>query len=87
VIEAMLVGVPALLSDIAPLKEVSKNGAVAALFRTGDVNDLAAKLITLANDHEQRARLAASAKQWALQNFSIEMHIANLRKLYASLLP
>jgi glycosyltransferase involved in cell wall biosynthesis len=85
-IEAMMLGVPTLLSDIAPLKEVSGDGEFAVLFRTGDADNLASKLIQLAGDREYRARLASSAKQWALSRFSIETHIANLLKLYGSLL-
>ena len=85
VIEAMMVGVPAILSDIAPLKEVSGDGEFAALFQTGDADDLASKLIHLAGDREYRTRLASSAKQWALNRFSIETHIANLLKLYGTL--
>lgn len=86
VIEAMMRGVPTILSDIAPLKDVSGDGKFAVLFRTGDADDLASKLIQLADDREQRAHLAASAKQWALSRFGIETHIANLLKLYRSLI-
>ena len=86
VIEAMMRGLPTVLSDIAPLKEISRDGQFAALFRTGDADDLASKLIRLADDREYRARLAAAAKQWALGRFGIETHIANLLKLYKSLI-
>ena len=86
VIEAMMLGVPTVLSDIAPLREVSGDGAFAVLFQTGDADDLASKVIRLAHDREYRARLASSAKQWALSRFSIETHIANLLKLYRSLI-
>lgn len=85
VIEAMMAGVPTVLSDIAPLKEVSGDGEFAVLFRTGDADDLAAKLIQAAADREYRARLAASAKYWAANRFGIETHIANLLRLYNSL--
>jgi glycosyltransferase involved in cell wall biosynthesis len=85
VIEAMMSAVPALLSDIAPLKEVSDDGEFAVLFRSGDADDLATQLLRLAVDREHRLRLAASARQWALSQFSIEAHIANLLKLYDSL--
>jgi L-malate glycosyltransferase len=86
VIEAMMAGVPTVLSDIAPLKEVSGDGEFAVLFHTGDADDLASKLIQAADDREYRARLAASAKQWAVGRFGIEEHIANLLRLYGSLL-
>jgi glycosyltransferase involved in cell wall biosynthesis len=85
-IEAMMLGVPAVLSDIAPLKEVSGDGEFAVLFSTGDADDLAAKLIQLVGDGEDRARLAVHGKRWAITQYSIETHIANLSKLYGSLL-
>jgi glycosyltransferase involved in cell wall biosynthesis len=85
VIEAMMMAVPTVLSDIAPLREVSSDGEFAVLFRTGDAGDLASKLIQLADDRDRRTRLAASAQEWAMTQFSIEAHIANLLKLYGAL--
>jgi len=81
-IEAMIMGIPTVLSDIGPLREVSSDGKYAALFRAGDADDLAAKLIELIDDEELRARLGAEAKQWAMSQFSIETHIRNLIHLY-----
>jgi L-malate glycosyltransferase len=85
VIEAMMMGVPTVLSDIAPLREISDDGQCAMLFKTGDADDLAAKLIGFVDDQVQRARLGAKAKEWAMRRFSIETHIANLKSLYRSL--
>ena len=82
----MMLGVPTVLSDIAPLKEVSGKGKFAVLFRAGDANDLASKLIRCGDDQAYRARLAWSAKEWAISQFSIERHIASLLKLYGSLI-
>lgn len=82
-----MMGIPTVLSDIGPLKEVSSGGRYAVLFRSGDAGDLAAKLIKLINDSGQRQRLASSARQWALENFGIDRHIANLVRLYDSLVP
>jgi glycosyltransferase involved in cell wall biosynthesis len=84
VIEAMMMGLPTVLSDIAALREVSNDAACAELFRTGDREDLATKLISLAEKTEYRARLGAQAKQWATENFSIGNHIANLKRFYGS---
>ncbi|MEP6913258.1 MAG: glycosyltransferase family 4 protein [bacterium] len=86
VIEAMMVGVPAVLSDIPALREISADGKFAVLFQTGNKDDLAAKLISLANDLAERSRLASVAKQWALEQFGVERHIAGLVRLYKSLL-
>jgi L-malate glycosyltransferase len=84
-IEAMMTGLPALLSDIAPLREVSDDGKCVTLFRTGDADDLAAKLIQLVDNPEHRKVLGSSARHWAMSQFSIESHIANLKELYRSL--
>mgnify|MGYP003288370139 CR=1 FL=1 len=84
VIEAMMFGVPTVLSDIGALREISNNAAYAQLFRTGDGDDLAAKLIMLAEKTDHRARLAAKAKEWASENFNIANHISNLIRLYGS---
>jgi len=85
VMEAMMIGIPVVLSDIGPLKDVSSDGKYAALFRSGDRQDLASKLIQLVKDAESRSRLAVLARQWAMSTFSIEAHIASLLKLYGSL--
>ena len=85
VMEAMMMGIPTVLSDIEPLKEVSGEGKYAVLFRSGDADDLASKLIQLAGDPESRNNLAAAAKHWAKSQFSIESHISNLLRLYSAL--
>jgi glycosyltransferase involved in cell wall biosynthesis len=85
IIEAMMKGVPVLLSDIASLREVSNDGKFAVLFRTGDADDLGSKLVQLVDDPASRKALGSSARQWAMSRFSIERHIANLIRLYSSL--
>ena len=85
VMEAMMMGVPTVLSDIGPLKDVSSDGRYAVLFRTGDADDLASRLIQIVAEPDSRSRLAAAARQWAMSQFSIETHIANLSRLYKSL--
>ena len=85
VIEAMMAGVPTVLSDIPALREISNEGEHAALFRTGDADDLAAKLIALVTDEGERQRFAPGARQWVLEHFGIDRHIADLVRLYDSL--
>src|SRR6185312_5367822 len=78
VIEAMMMGVPVLLSDIAPLREISADGKYAVLFKTGDENDLAAKLLGMRANQNQSDKLAESARRWADSKFSIATHIKSL---------
>jgi glycosyltransferase involved in cell wall biosynthesis len=84
-IEAMGMGVPCVLSDIAALREVADGGKYAVMFQTGNADDLSEKLAGLLRDTALRARLGAEAKQWALTQFSIERHIRNLKELYGQL--
>ena len=84
VVEAMLVGVPSVVSDIGALLEVTNGGEYAAVFRTGDADDLARRLLELAEDRARRERLAEAARRSAAARFGIEAHLANLLKLYKS---
>src|SRR5205085_1065290 len=79
VVEALMAGVPAVVSDIKALREVTDDGRYAALFRTGDANDLARQLIELARAPAQRKELSARGREWAMQQFGIATHIARLR--------
>jgi len=86
VCEAMLAGVPAVLSDIEPHLEISQNGKYAEIFQTQNEDELAEKLAKLLKNRSYREKLAESAREFAEENFSIEAHLKNLRKLYSSLL-
>ena len=85
-VEAMLVGVPTVLSDIASFREISGEGSAASLFRTGDPLDLALKLAHLVQHAGERAALSKRAKTWALSRFTIGEHILELKKVYEGLL-
>ena len=84
-VEAMMTGVPAVVSDLGPLLEVAGGGEYASVFRAGDHEDLTERLLELVGDVERRARLGASGREWALRQFGITAHLAALRELYGSL--
>lgn len=84
-IEAMMIGLPTVVSDIGSLLEVSGGGVCASVFRTKDADDLTHKLLALIKDPTRRAELGAQAQAWATREFSIETHIRNLTKLYGEL--
>jgi glycosyltransferase involved in cell wall biosynthesis len=86
VIEALIMGIPTVVSDIGPMIEVSGDGAYALVFRAGDPNDLARNLTRLVNDAAYRKQLGAKARQWALQEFGIEAYISKLIRLYGELM-
>lgn len=85
-VEAMLTKTPAILSDIEPLREVSRNGEFAEIFETGNAAALTEKMLKIARDEDLRNDLANRAQLYASANFSIEAHLENLKKLYKSII-
>lgn len=83
--EAMLAGKACILSDIPPHLEVSCGGEYAEVFETQNAEELAEKLIKIAEDDKFRNDLANRAESFAQKTFSIEAHLESLKKLYASI--
>ena len=83
--EAMLAGVPMIVSDIEPLLEATGNGEFAAVFPVKNHRALSNKLCSLLADPSKRSDLSRRAKAFALDNFSIDAHMRELTKLYRSL--
>jgi L-malate glycosyltransferase len=85
--EAMLAGVPMIVSDIEPLLEATHNGEFAEVFPVKNVEVLAEKIVALLKDKNIRDDLAARALKHAEANFSIDAHMREVKKLYESLFP
>lgn len=86
VIEAMMAGVPTLVNDIPPLLEVTANGKYAKIFKSKCSDDLENKMREYILNKDERLKFGKDGKDWALNMFSIEKYIANLKNLYESLL-
>ena len=84
--EAMLAGVPTIVSDIEPMLEASDNGKYARIFPVGDADALSENILMLLQDEQVRKDLSNQAFVFAKNNFSIEAHLGELRKLYKSLI-
>ncbi len=84
--EAMLSGVPMIVSDIEPLLEATDNGRVAGVFPVGDVDALSNELISFLSDDDRRKNYGREALTFARENFSIDAHLTKLVSLYRSLL-
>lgn len=84
--EAMLAGVPLIVSDIEPLLEASCGGRYAEVFPVKDDTALSGVLIGLLEDEKARSALADNARRYAEENFSIEAHLKALKFLYDRLL-
>jgi glycosyltransferase involved in cell wall biosynthesis len=84
--EAMLAGVPMIVSDIEPLLEATRNGEFAEVFPVGDHQALSDKLVKLLRNQSLRAELADRTQRFAFENFSINAHLRDLRQLYENLI-
>jgi glycosyltransferase involved in cell wall biosynthesis len=84
VVEAMSFGIPCFISDIPAFKEISNEGQYAILFETGNAKDLEIKLQHYFKDTNKIPydEIAKKAKEYVLDNFSIENHIQHLEKIY-----
>ncbi|NNE65365.1 MAG: glycosyltransferase family 4 protein [Pyrinomonadaceae bacterium] len=82
VIEAMLAGVPLIVSDIEPLMEVTNEGECAKVFVTGDSASLSRQLESLLNDPAERNRLSRAGQDFARKTFGLEAHFENLIQVY-----
>ncbi len=70
-LEAMSRGVPCLLSDLPVHREITNGGRAAALFRTGDVDDLQTKLTEL-RDGTKRNEIAQNGYRLVTTKYSAE---------------
>lgn len=66
-LEAASYGKAILMSDVAPLADMAREGA-GATFAKGSQSDLVAELATLVNDAALRANLAQRARNWVTEN-------------------
>jgi glycosyltransferase involved in cell wall biosynthesis len=91
-LEAMSFGCPVLCSDIAENLEIAAPGAAgtgagfAATFRSGSVEDLAARLAALLAAPEAARRTAAAARAHVLAAYSWDLAAERTEAVYASLL-
>ncbi len=81
-LEAMAAGKPSVASRIPPLREVTGDGAVAQLVDLQSPEDLAAKLLSLAQDPERARRLGEAAHRWVRARFDNRTSVTSLEALY-----
>ncbi|CAN5486124.1 glycosyltransferase family 4 protein [soil metagenome] len=84
--EAMLEGVPLIVSDIEPLLEASAGGKYAEVFPVKNAEILSEKILKLLENKSLRENLSKRALEFAKENFSIEAHLKELKELYDSIL-
>lgn len=81
-VEAMYLNKIVLVNDIPAFLEVTNNGKYAFLYETKNDDDFLRKIEKLIITNE----IKVSSKQWVEENFSIDKHIFNLKRIYSEVL-
>lgn len=86
VLEAYGLGTPVIGARIGGIPELVREGETGLLARSGDAEDLAARMSELASVGSQaRRRMGAIGREWALKDFSPHAHRDRLLDLYREL--
>jgi glycosyltransferase involved in cell wall biosynthesis len=80
--EAMASGTAVVATASEGARELIHSGETGLLVPIGEVNKLAAAILVLLADRDQRARLGTAAQQTALVNFGVERMIAETEEIY-----
>jgi len=84
--EAASIGVPAIVPDQCAAAEMVENGVTGLWFKTGNCSDLRQKMeLMLDNERASKMGCAAYERYWK-QPFTLERHVHELERCYASIL-
>lgn len=86
ILEAMTSGCAVVGSQVGGTPELIGNNERGLLFRSGDADDLAAKLTTLIEDEPLRCGFGVRAAEFAKKTFSIEIAATRMAEIYERVL-
>jgi glycosyltransferase involved in cell wall biosynthesis len=86
-LEAMASGIPVVATQAGGNSELVDEGKSGFLFPPGDAETLTNRLVTLLHDAQTRSAMGSSARQRALELFSLEVMLERYRSLYLNSLP
>ena len=84
-LEAMCMGIPMVVSDVAALREMVEEGETALVHRANDPNSLASAILQLALDPVLRKNIAKKAQEKVLQNYTWEKVCQDMTAHYTNL--
>jgi glycosyltransferase involved in cell wall biosynthesis len=85
VLEAMLAGVPVVVSDVAGMRELVANGRLGRLVEPGYPKGIAAGIFQAVKYEDETRRMAAEGVQWIRQEFSADRFIRRHEELFIEL--
>jgi len=86
VLEAMAYGNPIIGSRIGGIPEQIEDGKTGFLFEMGNVEELAGKMILLAENEELRKEMGKAARVKLEKEYSLDTHCTKLKEIYNALL-
>lgn len=86
VLEALAHGVPAVVADTAPMRELVTHGQNGLLFESGSAAALGTAIEELWREPSRRAALGVAARQVAEERHDINRHLDQLEDLYREVL-
>jgi glycosyltransferase involved in cell wall biosynthesis len=86
IIEAMASGLPVIGSNAGGIPEIIKHGENGLLFKVGDYQSLAEKILILLNDEKMCKEMGKKSRRIAVQNFSYERMANEYIKVYKEVL-
>ena len=85
-LEAMAMAKPVVVSDVAPMLELVRDGQTGVTFHAGDVLDLASKLAKLLRNAALRDQLGQGAREWVLRERQWTDLISRYQDVYQTVL-
>ncbi len=82
VVLALVSGVNVVVNDDEMIKEITRNGKYASLYKSKDINDFAEKTRHILNDIEDYQLIAETVREECREIFCIDRHISGLRDIY-----
>lgn len=82
ILEAMALGIPVIASNIGGIPELVKDGKTGYLFKPGNINDLANKLIKLFNNPSFKTEMGKYAQNIFNKYYNPGKHYSQLVKIY-----
>jgi glycosyltransferase involved in cell wall biosynthesis len=85
VIEGNAMKKPVIASNIPGINEIVKDGVNGFLYQLGNIDDLASKMLFLANNETKRNELGFKGYDMVLKNFTNDIYVKRILEIYHSL--
>lgn len=86
VVEAISMGLPTFVNDLAVFDEITQEGRFATLFSTGNLQELCEKFVDFFDHRQDYVEWAEKNAQEVRNTYSIAAYVANLNALYSQIL-